>query len=202
MSGYIYVFSNPAIPKLLKIGFTSDSPEARLRQLNTTGVPSPFVLELCLLVHNPEQIEKLVHERLSDYRHAPNREFFEVSVKSVHEVIFTIISEQEAHLSSTDSTTKIDKHHDLNADEVYILQLLASAGSTTGITHFRLAYNSKYGNLTLEIYLSNLFSKKFVTRRRESDNETRWLCTPQGVKFLSDHGLVEEWMTKKDFFLY
>jgi len=202
MGGYIYVFSNPTIPKLLKIGFTYESPETRLKQLNTTGVASSFVLELCLLVNKPDKIEKLIHERLSGCRYSQNREFFEVSVKAVHEALFAIVCEQEAHISSAGDIGKIDKGHDLNESEVHILQLLVSAGSAAGVTQFRLSYNTKYEDLTLEIHLSNLFSKKFVTRRRESDHEIRWLCTPQGVKFLSDHGLIAEWMRNKDCLSY
>src|SRR5262249_42867290 len=43
--GYVYVFTNPAMRGLLKIGFTTDSPEGRARALpGTTGVPVPFAV--------------------------------------------------------------------------------------------------------------------------------------------------------------
>ena len=37
--------SNPAMPGLLKVGFTTDTPDVRARELYTTGVPLPFKVE-------------------------------------------------------------------------------------------------------------------------------------------------------------
>ena len=37
--------SNPAMPGLVKVGFTTDTPDVRARELYTTGVPLPFKVE-------------------------------------------------------------------------------------------------------------------------------------------------------------
>ena len=40
--GIVYVLTNPAMPKLVKIGKTGRGVETRLNDLYTTGVPLPF----------------------------------------------------------------------------------------------------------------------------------------------------------------
>jgi hypothetical protein len=40
--GYVYIMANSAMPGIVKIGSTKLTPEARARQLSTTGVPAPF----------------------------------------------------------------------------------------------------------------------------------------------------------------
>ena len=79
--GYVYILSNPAMPSLLKIGFTSDSVIYRVSQLTSaTGVPAPFVLEACFPSHTPKIHERQIHEHLSKYRSHDDREFFKVGL--------------------------------------------------------------------------------------------------------------------------
>jgi hypothetical protein len=40
--GSVYVMSNPAMPGLLKVGFTTKEPGDRAEALFTTGIPVPF----------------------------------------------------------------------------------------------------------------------------------------------------------------
>ena len=47
MLGYVYVMSNEAMPGKYKIGCTSRHPDERANELNTTGIPKPFVVEYC-----------------------------------------------------------------------------------------------------------------------------------------------------------
>jgi hypothetical protein len=81
MGGFVYVFSNPAMPGLLKIGSTEKLPTERGSQLYTTGVPEPFVLEFAMWCEHHRQVEAETHEELNDYRVASGREFFRVSVQ-------------------------------------------------------------------------------------------------------------------------
>ena len=74
MLGYVYVLSNESMPGLYKIGCTARHPYARANDLYTTGVPSPFVVEYFININNYENIEKLVHKELSEYR--LRKEFF------------------------------------------------------------------------------------------------------------------------------
>lgn len=80
--GYIYCASNSSFPGLLKIGMTMRAPEERVKELFTTGVPTPFKIEFTRYVNNPEEHENNIHTALKNYR-VPSREFFNVSVDQV-----------------------------------------------------------------------------------------------------------------------
>lgn len=89
-SGYLYLLANPAMPGLVKIGWTSRQPTERVSELTSaTGVPSPFVLVYDLFVQNAQQAESWVHARLSErgLRTSENREFFTVSPSDAVEIM-------------------------------------------------------------------------------------------------------------------
>jgi hypothetical protein len=82
--GTLYCLSNEAFKGLYKIGFTFyNDPNKRLKELYTTGVPSPFKIEIAKLVRNPSLKEKDIHNILKEYRHNPSREFFNVSLDKI-----------------------------------------------------------------------------------------------------------------------
>lgn len=194
MPGYVYFLSNPSMPDLLKIGHTTDTPENRIRQLNTTGIPSSFVLEACFLVSNPHELEKSMHTALAMFRPAQNREFFKLSLAQALELTLPIILES-AKNKSFETLETIQTQHDLDEKEVHILQLLTSAGGQYGMNQYRLTDRTDLIDLDLEIRLANLFAKRFVTKSREAGGYGYvWKSTPKGVKFLSDNNLIEEWM--------
>lgn len=91
--GYIYALSNPAMPGLLKIGFTqhSDTKRRVLELSKNTAVPLHFVLEFEQLIENPAQYERLVHARLSQYRLSPDKEFFKIDLNTVEKIIRKIV---------------------------------------------------------------------------------------------------------------
>jgi T5orf172 domain len=75
--GYVYILSNSAMGKLLRIGFTCGSVERRARELSgATGVPGAFVVEYFHISVDVEEIESLVHAELNGLRYSENREFF------------------------------------------------------------------------------------------------------------------------------
>lgn len=76
MRGWVYVISNPVIPGLVKIGFSTKDPVLRAEELNHTGSPDKFVVEYDVLVENPYQVEQQVHQMLIDCRYRDDREFF------------------------------------------------------------------------------------------------------------------------------
>ena len=85
---WVYVLSNPAQPGILKIGYTSNTPEERARQLsNATGVALPYVVEYTYSCWNGLELEKDIHERLNEYRLSKQREFFQVDLDEVKEII-------------------------------------------------------------------------------------------------------------------
>lgn len=76
-SGYVYVFSNEAMPGILKIGFTKTSDiNQRLSQLYTTSVPVPFKCEYACKVTNCSEVETALHKAFNDKRINQEREFF------------------------------------------------------------------------------------------------------------------------------
>ena len=80
MAGFVYVMSNPGMPKLLKIGKTSKDPSTfRLDELYTTGVPFPFECEYYIYVADCDWLERNVFAELGEFRPNPKREFFEVN---------------------------------------------------------------------------------------------------------------------------
>ena len=76
--GIVYILTNPAMPKLVKIGRTSREMEARLGELYSTGVPLPFECAYAARVGDESIVEKAFHRAFGPYRINPKREFFEI----------------------------------------------------------------------------------------------------------------------------
>jgi T5orf172 domain len=85
------------MPGLIKIGKTTTSPNQRMSELHSTGVPTPFVLELSVEVHDCHASERATHSALAKYRVANNREFFRTSVKAALEAMLPVIGEYKIH---------------------------------------------------------------------------------------------------------
>lgn len=81
--GYVYILSNPSMPGLVKIGMTTGEPSARAGQLQTTGVPTPFVLESFVPTPDCAALEAIMHDEFSARRVDPSREFFRVELREV-----------------------------------------------------------------------------------------------------------------------
>ncbi len=92
--GYIYILSNAAMGKLLKIGFTCGSVEKRAMELSSaTGVPDAFVVEYFHISDDVEEIESLAHAQLEELRYKGNREFFEISLGDAVTLIQRLIKQ-------------------------------------------------------------------------------------------------------------
>jgi hypothetical protein len=88
---YLYIFSNPSMPGLLKIGCTTRAPHERRLELHTTGVPTAFDIEYACEVADCWACEQAAHRALDRYRIVPNREFFKVSIKTAIKKIQAVI---------------------------------------------------------------------------------------------------------------
>lgn len=75
MPQYIYIASNPSMPGLIKIGMTTNDAWRRVGELQSTGVPTPFDLELSVAVENGAHSEQTAHRALGRYRVGRKREF-------------------------------------------------------------------------------------------------------------------------------
>ena len=106
--GYLYCMSNPAMPGLVKIGYTNRHPTVRANELyfgskdtNATGVPLPFkvVKDWRIPSNRSYEVEQAVHRKLHAHRvqghgnHAP-KEFFHLNpveaISRIEEALFDL----------------------------------------------------------------------------------------------------------------
>ena len=66
--GWIYVIVNPAMPGLVKVGFSRKDPTLRAEELESTGTPHPFEVVYDALVEDPASVERAVHTHLDAAR--------------------------------------------------------------------------------------------------------------------------------------
>ena len=95
-TGWIYVLSNPCLT-CYKIGSTKNNPDIRAKNLSTTGLPEPFVVEIAILTKDYVKKEFLIHKILDDYRRASNREFFDIKLNKIIE-IFNLIDKKSVKI--------------------------------------------------------------------------------------------------------
>ena len=95
--GWIYCLSNPSMPGLVKIGRTTKRPSARSRELHTTGVPTPFVVEGRWLTPDNVGDEAAVHAALAAYRADARREFFRLSPRGAVKLIDEALAHNAIH---------------------------------------------------------------------------------------------------------
>jgi hypothetical protein len=96
-SGYIYVMRSAAHPKdVFKIGLSRKGAEPRSDELSReTGAFDKFLVAQEWKVSDCVKAEKLIHERLDQYRLNPNREFFQIPFKTIIKVIEEVIAKIE-----------------------------------------------------------------------------------------------------------
>lgn len=88
--GFVYCFSNPSMPGIMKVGKTTRSPDARLSEANicdTWRPPTPYVIEFAKQVRDVAAKEKTLHALLTIERIHPRKEFFRVSAERVFSLI-------------------------------------------------------------------------------------------------------------------
>ena len=193
MSGYIYFLTNRAMPNLVKIGHTTVTVEERIRQLNSTGVPSPFELAACFLVGEPAKAERKLHEHLSSQRFAENREFFVGSVAELLSASFSVLI-ASAQTSSDSYRDLSPKQHSLDDKSVVLLQLLTGLKKNVGYPSFDFQHELDETELEIENRFANLKKLGLVSERRSRQDweGSLWRITSNGTKFLFDHALVTE----------
>ena len=87
--GCVYILRNPAMPGLIKIGYTTRTAEDRARELyeGALGVPKPFVVVHINDCEEPRELEATVHKRLAEYRINDNREFFKYPADDAYQLV-------------------------------------------------------------------------------------------------------------------
>jgi hypothetical protein len=92
--GYIYLLRNPAHDlDMFKVGLTTKTVEERAKQLSGTSSPDKFLIINKWFVSDCVLAEKLIHNKLNDYRVNSRREFFKIKIELAIKEILPIIAE-------------------------------------------------------------------------------------------------------------
>ena len=77
-TGWVYVLSHDKYD-YVKIGYTLRTVEERIKELHSgTGALIGYKCEYAILVSNPRDLEKRVHQLFRNARVWPNKEFFQI----------------------------------------------------------------------------------------------------------------------------
>jgi predicted transport protein len=115
--GYVYILLNRAFQNdHYKIGMTTKTPEERAREIsNATGVPRAFEVLYEQKVIDCHRAERLLHQRLDQYRSATNREFFQIPIKAAIKALEGVADEigrvDNAEQSAPESAPAGDADH-------------------------------------------------------------------------------------------
>jgi hypothetical protein len=85
---WVYILSNPSLPNIFKIGYTTNSPEERAKQISSsTGVVLPYKVEYAFRCWSGEKLEHEIHKYLDSYRVNNQREFFQIEFDQAKTII-------------------------------------------------------------------------------------------------------------------
>ena len=93
--GYLYIFANEWMPKLVKIG-TTDNLERRLRESAGSGaaktfIPCAFSCYYAIESDKNNELEEFIHQIYDKYRINDKREFFELSAEEAKRALQGLI---------------------------------------------------------------------------------------------------------------
>lgn len=116
----VYILTNPAIPGLIKIGFTSDQAHERAKTLSGTSAPVPFDVAWSietLTTDLAREVEQEVHAFLAATRYNPAREFFKLSVAEAIDHIERIAFEKSAVSSNLECVARFIEAERIQKEE-------------------------------------------------------------------------------------
>lgn len=102
--------SNPSFADgRIKIGKSDRDPTTRKEELETTGVPEPFIVEYYAFVEDHHRLERELHRYFSSFRPNKNREFFTCSIPEVINVVRdkSVILHEKVNYKSPEEIEKI-----------------------------------------------------------------------------------------------
>lgn len=86
--GFVYVLKNECMPNIYKIGMTDRSPRQRCAELSSsTAVPQEFELVCVGEVENALDVERELHRKYAHHRVSESREFFQLGLPSVLDLV-------------------------------------------------------------------------------------------------------------------
>lgn len=77
MIGWVYVATNPSLEGLVKVGFSTNDPRKRMRELSQAGLPFDHRCVFWVMCNHPRDIEQRVHRHLREHRAA--KEWFRLT---------------------------------------------------------------------------------------------------------------------------
>jgi hypothetical protein len=187
-SGFIYFLVNPAMPGLVKIGYTTTSLEQRLAELHTTGVPEPFTIAAAFFVHDPELCEKQLHDLFTAKRKNMNREFFHMPLRSAIEAAMPTILQMTPDLQSPVS---VAAHHELTFEENELLCMLVHKSDNSTVTAEEVAKEHHVHVQKVLRGCARLLNKGLIQEiRGKFPGEEAYALTHRGREFCFEHGIV------------
>ncbi|EKB7281945.1 GIY-YIG nuclease family protein [Vibrio parahaemolyticus] len=186
-SGIVYFLENESMPNLVKIGYTTCGINERLRQLNTTGVPSPFIPTAIFNVSDARATEAAIHDALKSRRVTNKREFF---VGSTMELVVEVAETLGQYLNSTSLQNVDFKCHssEPDKDDIYFMFYLLHDAYKSGVpmlTSELSQHHSQYSTMELELKLLNLEKGGWIARTNTvKSGLSAWQITPKGVAFM------------------
>lgn len=125
MRGWVYVITNSSMPKLVKLGFSMKDPELRAKELEGSGIPTPYQVVYTALVNSPRDIEQFLHLHFREYHHG--KEWFQIELNQLipelekvigDEILFSENNNNPAHKDSNKAPPKMKLRCDI-CDENY-----------------------------------------------------------------------------------
>ena len=189
------------MPGLLKIGVTTTSPSERLPELQTTGVPTPFVLEASIRVVESDKAEKRIHAILSKWRHSSDREFFQLSVA---DALSACASNAKIFFADTSNQTGDAKPRTLTDEEEKVLLFVAHRTKTNRRPkRGQVQEELKLSEIKADYVLGSLLKRRFlreISEDREYSGGSEFgsykvkvlKLESVGIQYLLDHRLLSQ----------
>lgn len=98
LGGSVYALVNPALPGVVKIGYTTKDAQVRAKELSEAGVPDEWTVSYEVGTNRPKQVKEEVCSRLSHQKPGGEGQFFKISPGKASR---TIRSVTEGHVRIT-----------------------------------------------------------------------------------------------------
>jgi len=175
--GWVYIISNSAWPGLIKVGYSTNHPNVRAKELKTTGVPTPYKVNFSVIVDNPRALEAKVHKYLRKYH--KDGEWFKCSteiakaaIEEVHTGVFydDIDPEKVARESEKLRQANENKKEEERATAILIEKITAVRRELWKIDEKYKYELEASRSFFLDIFITNHKTNDVITRKRQEED--------------------------------
>lgn len=107
---YVYVMSNSSYSEdMLLIGWSKDHPSIKAVNLQTIGIPTPFIVEFVIITQDGFQLEQTLYEHLKEYRVNINRKFFKIQKETLYNILVNELILSVKNINELESPTPTPK---------------------------------------------------------------------------------------------